>query len=231
MITNDKLSATSTTTDTQETAMNADQTNNSAPQPETENIVTSGNVIGDDIASSDDAGLDQRADLPAENADDAEGMSADEIEAALPGKQSYMDAASACEQAAHNAYLTDGRVASGEAEVWRLIYLTLTRVHAFYLAYYGTPDYDNYISSQGVNLAPGKDSKFGPLLKAVFGLGKMKAPTIKVSDALKGRMRTRLSKMNSALELAEERAKRDENGNIDVVVELLPIGWTEFGEV
>lgn len=199
MTTNDKISTTSTTTDTQETAMNTHQTENSVPQPETESIVTSGNVIGDDITYSDDA----------------EGMSADAIEAALTGKQSYMDAASACEQAARDVYLTDGRVASGEAEVRRLIYLALARAYAFYLAYCGTPDYDNYIRSRGVDPAPKQSSKFGPLLKAVFGLGKK--ATIKLTEAEKGRMRKRISMMASALELAELRAKADANGNIDIV--------------
>ena len=164
-------------------------------------------IPADQVETADVAGMT--------TANNVDGMSDEEIEAAIPGQLSCIDRATECEAAASAVYEADTSVASGENEVWRRIYAALALAYAFYLAYFGTADYDHYLTSRGVDPDPKKACKFNPLIKAVFGLSKKGA--IRVSDKLKGRMRKRISAMASTLEFIENVATPDANGNIDVV--------------
>ncbi|CAA7614970.1 hypothetical protein [Magnetospirillum sp. UT-4] len=214
-----------TTNDEGSIAMSADQNENIGPSSASLADITPSNaaesIPADQVEVADVAGIpadDQdkgEAVVGMTTANNVDGMSDEEIEAAVPGQLSYMDKATECEAAASAVYEAETRVASGEKEVWRRIYAALALAYAFYLAYFGTADYDHYLKSRGVDPDPKKACKFNPLIKAVFGLGKK--GVIKASDKLKVRMRKRISTMASTLEFIENEATPDANGNIDVV--------------
>lgn len=220
MTNTDIHSTAAATNDDGSLTMSADQNENIGSSSTSLTDITPSNVAenipADEVAGIPDDDQDKgEAVVGMTTANNVDGMSDEEIEAAIPGQLSYMDKAAECEAAASAVYEADTSVASGENEVWRRIYAALALAYAFYLAYFGTAGYDNYLRSRGVDPDPKKACKFNPLIKAVFGLSKKSA--IRVSDKLKGRMRKRISTMASTLEFIENKATPDANGNIDVV--------------